>query len=163
MRGAPKSRSLPFFVAVFLSLAGLPCSGAGEDLVGPTARGAILEHVPAWQNLVAAYQPRPEALDKLRGLGREVRIEVYFGSWCSDSMAHLSAFFKILDLVDTPLLQPVYFGVPEAKDKRAPYTKGGDIVRLPTFIVIVNGREIGRIVETPKKTVEEDLVRILGL
>ncbi len=151
------------FIVVLAGFALIPCSSAGQDLVGPTSREAILEHVPAWQDLVAAYQPKPGALDKLRGLGREVRIEVYFGSWCSDSMAHVSAFFKILDLVDTPLLQPAYFGVPEAKENRAPYYQGKDIVKLPTFIVIVDGREAGRIVETPQKTVEEDLVRILGL
>ena len=156
-------KSLFFSIAVLFSVTLIPCSAAGQDLVGPTSREAILEHVPAWGDLVAAYQPKPEALDKLRGLGREVRIEVYFGSWCSDSMAHVSAFFKILDLVDSPLLRPVYFGVPEAKDKRAPYYQGKDIVKLPTFIVIVDGREVGRIVETPKKTVEEDLVTILGL
>ena len=163
MRGALKSKSPVVLLAVFLSLAVLPCSAAGEDLVGPTTREAILEHVPAWQDQVAAYQPKVEALDKLRGLGREVRIEVFFGSWCSDSMAHVSAFFKVLDLVETPLLQPVYFGVPEAKDKRASAYQGRDIVKLPTFIVIFDGREIGRIVETPKKSVEEDLVKILGL
>jgi hypothetical protein len=157
------SKSLFASIVVLLGFALIPCSAAGQDLVGPTSREAILEHVPAWQDLVAAYQPKPEALDKLRGLGREVRIEIYFGSWCSDSMAHISAFFKILDLVDTPLLQPVYFGIPEAKEKRAPYYQGKDIVKLPTFVIIVDGREAGRIVETPQKSGEEDLVRILGL
>lgn len=154
----------PFVVIiVLLRFALLPCFAAGQDLVGPTSREAILERVPAWQDLVAAYQPKPEALDKLRGLSREVRVEVYFGSWCSDSMAHVSALFKVLDLADTPLLQPAYFGVPEAKDKRAPYLQGKSVVKIPTFIVIVDGREAGRIVETPKKSVEEDLVTILGL
>ena len=148
---------------VLLSFALVPCLRAGEDLAGPVSREAILAHNPGWQDLVAAYQPKPEALERLRGLGREVRIEVYFGSWCSDSMAHVSAFFKVLDLADTPLLQAAYFGVPEAKDKRAPYIEGKDIVKLPTFIVLVGGRELGRIVETPKKSVEEDLVKILGL
>ncbi|HMA52930.1 MAG TPA: thioredoxin family protein [Acidobacteriota bacterium] len=154
----------PFAViAVFLNIVLVPVVAAGHDLVGPTTREAILEHTPAWQEIIAAYQPKPEAIDKLRGLGREVRVEVYFGSWCSDSMAHVSALFKILDLADTPLLQPVYFGVPEAKEKRAPYLQGKDVVKLPTFIVIVDGRETGRIVETPKKSMEEDLVKILGL
>jgi hypothetical protein len=157
------SKSLFVFTVLLLSLAIIPSFAAGEDLVGPTTREAILEHSPAWQDLVAAYQPKPEALDKLRALGHEVRIEVYFGSWCSDSMAHVSAFFKVLDLADTPLLQPVYFGVPEAKEKRTPYYQGKDIVKLPTFIVIVDGREAGQIVETPKRSVEEDLVRIIGL
>ncbi len=154
----------PFVVVlILLSFALLPSFAAGEDLVGPTSREAILEHSPDWQGLVAAYQPKPDALDKLRGLGREVVIEVYFGSWCSDSMAHVSAFFKVLDLADTPLLRADYFGVPEAKDKRAPYEGGRKIEKLPTFVVLVDGREAGRIVETPKKSVEKDLVRILGI
>jgi len=148
---------------ILICLALLPCLGAGEEVLGPVSRETILDKIPAWVDLVAAYQPAPEAVDKLRGLGREVVIEVYFGSWCSDSMAHVSAFFKVLDLADTPLLRAGYFGVPEAKDKRAPYTGGRKIDKLPTFVVMVDGREAGRIIETPKKSVEEDLVRILGL
>ena len=154
----------PFVVlALFISLALLPCPAAGEEVLGPVSRETILEKIPAWVDLVAAYQPAPEAVDKLRGLAREVVIEVYFGSWCSDSMAHVSAFFKVLDLADTPLLRAGYFGVPEAKDERAPYTGGRKIDKLPTFVVMVDGREVGRIIETPKKSVEEDLVRILGI
>src|SRR5512136_540455 len=141
----------------------LPCLASGEDLVGPTSREAILEHSPDWQGIMASYQPEAGALDKLRALGREVRIEVFFGSWCSDSIAHVPAFFKVLDLVDTPLIRAEYFGVPEAKEKRAEYCRGRDVVKLPTFIVFVDGREAGRIAETPQKSVEEDLVRILGL
>ncbi len=157
-------RKSPFFVVFILLGSGFALSSAAqEDLLGPVAREAILEHSPAWRDLVAAYQPKPEALDKLRALGREARIEVYFGSWCSDSKAHVSAFFKVLDLVDAPVLQAAYFGVPEDKSKRVGYFQGREIVRLPTFIVIVDGREIGRIVETPETTIEEDLVRILGL
>ena len=140
-----------------------PAPAAAEELLGPVGREAILEHSPSWRDAVAAYQPDPGALDKLRGLAREVRIEVYFGSWCADSAAHVPAFFKVLDMADTPLLQPVFFGVPEAKDKRAGYCRGRDIVKLPTFLIFADGREIGRIVETPKRSVETDLVRILGL
>jgi len=141
-----------------------PCASAAEDLAGPTTREAILEIRPSWQEVVASYQPDPEAIDKLRSLGREVQVLVFFGTWCSDSMAHVSAFFKILDLADTPLLQPRYIALPEDKAKRGPYLEGRkDVAKLPTFIVIVDGREAGRIVETPQKSVEADLVRILGL
>jgi hypothetical protein len=155
-------KSLLAVVLLFGSLT-VPGSSFAEDLVGPVGREAILEHCPAWTALIASYQPKPEALDKLRALGREVRIEIFFGSWCSDSEAHVSEFFKVLDLVDSPLLQPAYFGVPEAKDKRPPYYQGRDIVKVPTFVVFVDGREAGRIVEKPERSLEEDLVRILGL
>jgi hypothetical protein len=159
------SRSRLFSSAVFLlSLAVIPFLAAAQDLAGPTTREAILEIRPSWRDLVASYQPDAQALDKLRGLAREVRIEVFFGTWCPDSMAHVSALFKILDLADTPLLQPRYVAIPEDKAKRAPYLGGRtDITKLPTFIILVDGREAGRIVETPKKSVEADLVKILGL
>ena len=157
------SKSPLALIAALSVLALLPCFASGEDLVGPTSREAILEHCPDWLGLTASYQPKPAALDKLRALGREVRVEVFFGSWCSDSIAHVPAFFKVLDLVDLPFIRAEYFGVPEAKEKRAEYYQGRDVVKLPTFIVFVDGREAGRIVETPQSSVEEDLVRILGL
>jgi hypothetical protein len=151
------------FSALIVLAAFSPLSPAVEDLVGPTGREAILAHCPAWREHVTAYQPKPQALKKLRGLEREVRIEVYFGSWCSDSEAHVSEFFKVLDLLDSPLVQTDYIGIPKDKAKRAPFYQGKDIVRLPTFVVLVDGREAGRIVETPERSIEEDLVRILGL
>ena len=159
------SRSRLFLSPLFLlSLALSLASAAGQDLAGPTTREAILALRPSWQDPVASYQPDPEALAKLQGLSREVRIEVFFGTWCSDSMAHVSALFKILDMADTPLLQPRYIAVPEDKAKRQAYFEGRtDISKLPTFIIILDGREAGRIVETPKKSVEADLVKILGL
>jgi hypothetical protein len=141
----------------------LPAFAAEDEIVGPLTREVLFEKHPDWQAVAAAYQPKPDCVEKLRAFGREVRIELYFGTWCSDSKAHVSAYFKVLEMADTPLIQTSCTGIPEDKDKRAPYYKGRDIVRLPTFIVFVDGQEIGRIVETPEKSVEEDLVRILGL
>jgi len=43
----------------------------------------------------------------------------------------------------------------------SPIIAGKDIEKLPTFIVLVNGIEKGRIVETPARTVEEDLLALL--
>jgi thiol-disulfide isomerase/thioredoxin len=149
--------------SVCLSAVVLPFSGFAQDLTGPSSREAILKHSPDWEATAAAYQPDMAAVGKLRGLSREVLIEVYFGSWCSDCAARLPAFFKILDMVDSPLIRVRYTGVPRKKEDRAPYLGGREIERVPTFIIFVDGREAGRIVESPRKTIEEDLVAILGL
>jgi thiol-disulfide isomerase/thioredoxin len=144
----------------FVSVSAVP---GQVEMLGPLSREAILEQHPDWQATAAAYQPKPDCLEKLGALAREVKIEIYLGTWCSDSKAHVSAYFKVLEMADTPLLQTAYIGIPEDKGKRAPYYRGKDILKLPTFLVFVDGREAGRIVETPAKSVEEDLVRILGL
>lgn len=155
--------SKAFITNLVLALAlASPLAGQGE-MLGPVSREALFERHPDWQAVAAAYQPKPDFVEKLRALGREVRVEIYLGTWCTDSKAHVSEYFKVLDLADTPLIQTACTGIPEDKDKRAPYFQGKDIVKLPTFLVFIDGREIGRIVETPEKSVEEDLVRILGL
>jgi hypothetical protein len=131
------------------------------DLVGPATRDQILEAQPEWQAVVAAYDPDPEAVARLKSLDHPVTVEVFLGTWCSDSRAHVSEFFKILDLVDSPLIIPSYVAVPRDKEARRPLTEGKDIWKVPTFIVSVDGREVGRIIETPAKSVERDLVDIL--
>jgi alkanesulfonate monooxygenase SsuD/methylene tetrahydromethanopterin reductase-like flavin-dependent oxidoreductase (luciferase family) len=140
-----------------------PSIAAEEEIVGPLTRETLYEKYPDWQAVAAAYQPKPACVDALRSFGREVRIEIYLGTWCSDSKAQVSAFFKVLEMADSPLFQTVCTGIPEDKAKRAPFYQGKDIVKLPTFLVYVAGQEVGRIVETPERSVEEDLVRILGL
>jgi hypothetical protein len=157
--------SRSFFAAALAValLAPVPAAPGQDEMVGPLTRDALMERQPDWQAVAAAYQPKPDSVDKLRALAREVRVEIYLGTWCSDSKAHVSAYFKVLEMADTPLIQTACVGVPEDKAKRAPYYLGKDIEKLPTFIVLVDGREAGRIVETPERSVEEDLVRILGL
>ena len=151
------------FLSFLSALAVVSCLAAEEELTGPVTREILFEKFPEWQAVAAAYQPRPDCVDKLRAFGREVRVEIYLGTWCSDSQAHVNEFFKVLEMADSPLFRVSCTAIPQDKDKRAPFYQGKDIVKLPTFCVFVDGREIGRIVETPERSVEEDLVRILGL
>jgi len=130
------------------------------ERLGPLTKGQIIEVCPEWQAVAAAYSPDPAALDSLRSLSREVAIEVFLGTWCSDSKDHVAEFFKVLELADTPLLRPVYVAVPEDRARRAPYFHGLAVEKIPTFVVTVDGREVGRIVEHPKMSVEADLVAI---
>jgi hypothetical protein len=131
------------------------------DLVGPVTKETVFQKCADWQPIAAAYNPKPEFIERLRGLAREIRVEVFLGTWCSDSKAHVSEYFKVLEIADTPLIQTSYIAVPEDKTKRAAYYQGKDILKIPTFIVFVNGLEKGRIVEVPQKSVEEDLVAII--
>jgi hypothetical protein len=125
------------FPSLMLLALGVYCGS--RDLEGPCTREEILKNSPEWQAGLAAYSPKPEFIDRLRSLAVEIRIDVYFGTWCSDSKSHVPALFKVLELADTPLLQADCYAVPEAKSKRAPFFRGNDIKNLPTFIVFVDG------------------------
>ena len=140
----------------------LPAFG-GEEMRGPATRTQILTAVPEWESVMASYQPNPAAVGALHNLAQPALIEVYFGSWCSDSKDHVSALFKVLDLADNPLLQTAYIALPRDKAERAKYVAANmEIVKLPTFIVLVDSKEKGRLIERPTATVEDDLAAILA-
>lgn len=133
----------------------------GNDLVGPVTQDDILESFPEWREVVASYTPQEEAIEKLKAIDFAVEIEIILGTWCPDSKEHVSAYFKIIELAENPLLVSSYIGIPKEKEEREPYIQGKNIQRVPTFIVSLNDEEIGRIIEHPEKSVEEDLVEII--
>ena len=133
-----------------------------QETTGPIPSEEIFQKCPGWEAVAAAYTPSPEAVERLRAVSREVLIEVFLGTWCSDSKSHVSALLKVLEVVDNPLIRATFVAVPEDKGKRTPFLAGKDILKIPTFIVLVDGAEKGRIVETPVKTVEDDLADIIG-
>jgi thiol-disulfide isomerase/thioredoxin len=131
-------------------------------LVGALTPEAILEKVPEWKPYVEAYSPRLDIISRLQAVPEEVRVEIFLGTWCPDCRQHISAYIKIMDMVQNPLIRTTYTGVPRDREARGPYTEGRDIKRLPTFILFFRGEEIGRIVETPRSSVEEDFWGILA-
>lgn len=132
-----------------------------DELIGPLTEATILEAYPDWQGVKASYFPQTESLDKLKSLNDMINVEVILGTWCPDCKQHVSAYFKIIEMTDNPMIQSSYTGIPKEKEAREPYIQGKNIVRIPTFIVSINGEEKGRIIEHPEKSIEEDLVGII--
>ena len=149
-------------ITIVALTAAFAASSPPDELSGPVTRSQILAAAPDWEPNLAAYQPKTEALEALKKVAEPVLIETYFATWCSDSKAHVPALFSVLDRADNPLLQASYTALPRAKAERSRFIpEGRAIDKLPTFIVFLNGREIGRIVETPAHSVEEDLAALL--
>lgn len=135
--------------------------GSEKELTGPLSKEDILENVPEWQELVASYTPKPEIIEKLKSLNKEIQVEIFMGCWCPDCRQHVSAYFKIMEMADNPFISTSYIGIPREREARKEFIQGKNIVRIPTFIVYFQNQEIGRIIETPAKSVEEDLIDII--
>ncbi len=136
--------------------------GQNSDLIGSLTEENILESYPDWQGIKASYFPQSESLERLKSVNFMVKVEVILGTWCSDSKQHVSAYFKLMEMADNPMIQTSYTGIPKEKEAREPYIQGKNITRVPTFIVTIDGEEHGRIIEHPEKSVEEDLLDIIG-
>ena len=108
-----------------------------------------------------SYLPDPEMLKLLKPLLPDLKIIIVLGTWCSDSRLHVSRFFKIADSVGIDENTTSLICVDETKREENGLTDHLDIVKVPTFIFLKNDKEIGRIIEAPKNTLEGDMVQIL--
>ncbi len=135
-----------------------PLAGASDDiLLGRVKPSAILAISEAWRGGHDSYEPAAEDLNLLSVPRARANLDVYFGSWCGDSRREVPRLLKILDRAAPSDLRVRFYGVDRAKKEPARLVRRARIERVPTIIVSVGGREIGRIVETPKSSLEHDL------
>ena len=129
-----------------------------EDLAG----------LSGWSEVYDGYAPNPEALDRLSSAAGSYRIVVVLGTWCSDSEREVPRLARVLDDVGNPGLELVLTGVDRSKRVADPeiiglLPDGPAVERVPTIIVLDElGREMGRVVETAERPIEELLVGFLA-
>ena len=91
----------------------------------------------------------------------QIRLQVYLGTWCSDSKEHVPKFLRLATIFGWK-----YELIGLNREKECPFEKkeckNWDISYVPTFIVLRSGIEIGRIVENPQKSLAEDLDAIFS-
>lgn len=145
-------------VVVFL-FSGL-LSGGGK--MEKMDRDKILQTGKEWQYMYDKYEPDETFIETLEAqLGKNLKIDVYLGTWCSDSRNNVPKFIKILDRLETKV--PVnYYNVPRKAGKEVKYfIEDLKVERVPTFIFYRDGKEIGRIIENPKNSLVEDFLEII--
>jgi len=107
------------------------------------------------------YLPDEHRINQLEILAEDVSIRIVLGTWCSDSRREVPRFFKILKAIRFPNERLEIIGVNRKKIAPEVGVEEGYVDYVPTFIIFFNDFEIGRIVETPYNTLEEDLLEIL--
>ncbi len=112
------------------------------------------------------YSPKPDVINTVQKQLHPYTITVFMGTWCGDSKREVPRFYKILEELDFPLDRITMVAVNNQRDfyKQSPggEHEGLNIHRVPTFIFYKEGEEINRIVESPKTTLEEDILAILS-
>ena len=130
--------------------------------LGIISKQEILSGRTIYNHNYVEYVPKPDALEAIYKCSQPVEVKVIFGDWCKDSKKHVPAFIKTMEFADNKAIEVVYINVDRKKKEPADLIHGLNIVSVPTFIVFLNGKEVGRIVETPKVSVENDLADLLS-
>jgi len=118
-----------------------------------------------WKDIYEKSEFDQQKLEQLsRLISTEIRIEVYFAFWCSDSKNNLPIFKKLIDNLKSPFSPEIAYFVVERKPSKDVefYYQLRQVRRIPTFIVFLGDLEIGRIVENPESSILDDLIKILS-
>ena len=107
------------------------------------------------------YIPDRKVVKKISKRSRGVSIAIILGTWCPDSREQVPRFYKILD--EAGIGEEILTVICVDGYKQFDDTTGGlyDIEKVPTFIFIRDGMEIGRIVESPEESLEKDFLSFL--
>ena len=107
-----------------------------------------------------AYHPDLNGFDSANL--KQISIKIFMGTWCHDSKREVPRLYKILDELYYAYENFEIIGL--TKDKKGyfqDYATFG-ITNTPTIIFYRNDMEIGRIIEEPKGSLEDQMARIIA-
>jgi thiol-disulfide isomerase/thioredoxin len=104
----------------------------------------------------------PEFVPMIRGVQEGVDVTIFFGGWCVDSKREVPRFLRLADESGFPKSRIRLYALDRTKKSDDGLTEKFGIVRIPTFIFLKDGKEIGRITESPTTTLEGDVLTILA-
>lgn len=108
------------------------------------------------------YQPDSASVAFLSHFNHIVDIKILFGTWCHDSKREVPAFIKTMEQANNPKFRIQYIPVNDDKMDPNGFYERYNLQYTPTFIILKDGNEIGRVVESPIESIEQDLVQILN-
>jgi hypothetical protein len=163
---------------IFIMLIALPALIQAQEmnrkLIDPTLNEEILidycnraglktgEFGEMYRMYYPIYKPDREVISKLKQRKSGLGVIIVLGTWCSDSQEQVPKFLKVWDKVYFLGSDLTIIAVNKEKKGDQVDISKYDIQRVPTFIFTRNGKEIGRIIETPIRTLEEDMLLIVG-
>jgi len=149
---------------ILASVCFVGCGGGADAVNRDGLLGVIMRsQLPAtYQATYDSVQIEKNFIDLIRIAGEGVETKVFLGTWCSDSRREVPRFLKVMDLAGTSSAGFTLFGL----DRKMKSPGGSEapfhIERVPTFVFLKQGKEIGRIVEFPQTSIEGDMVSILA-
>ena len=90
------------------------------------------------------YSPHSSVLDELRSFPAEVRVRVYFGTWCAYCSIYVPRMMKVARELAGSTIQVEFYGLPSPATQD-PIVNELRIDGVPTGLIYVDGEEVARI------------------
>ncbi len=96
---------------------------------------------------IQGYTPWAQAVDALKANKDSIHILAFGGTWCDDTKYILPKFYALTEAAGLPQDRITLLGVDHGKKTIQHLSEAFNVTLVPTFIVLKNGKEIGRVVE----------------
>lgn len=115
---------------------------------------------PAYAYKAQGYEPNADALEALKAVDQDVRMVVYFGSWCPFCKQNVPWSVRLAQELAETKIGVEFYGLPRpATDD--PESTRAKIDAVPTAVVYVDGKEKGRLDGNDLKVPEKALKKLL--
>ncbi|WP_316820635.1 thioredoxin family protein [Pedobacter gandavensis] len=132
------------------------------NICNRTGFKAIPEMQNRYEVEYPAYQPDQTTIEALQPLIKDKKITIVIGTWCGDSQLQVPHFYKMLDALKIQEKDVTLICVDRSKKAENGLIDGMNITNVPTFIFNANGKELGRITESPRESLEKDMLSIFA-
>jgi len=131
-------------------------------LLGFHEAAALRDQKPEYDRLARGYSPSARSLEALRGVGGDVRVLIYFGTWCPTCGRLVPRVLRVAEELDGAEIDFEYYGLPRQIDSD-PNANRDDVHGVPTGIVYVGGKEVARLGVQELSSPETALAKLLGV
>ena len=139
-----------FSVQALFAQTEISYDGSGKVIKGFMNRTDLDTAFTWFKQNQQGYSPEANALKALTAKKDSINIVVFGGTWCGDTRALVPKFFSFTDAAGFSPNRITMIGVDNSKKTVHNLTDVFNVTRVPTFIVMKNGKEIGRVVEYGK-------------
>ena len=145
-------------LAVLIVMVSTNAIGADDisEVVGEMSGEALLAQYPAFMDEYKSYQPSDAEIKAVSALEDDTLL-ILFGTWCHDSEREVPRLLKTLDASGLDVPQFTLFAVDRKKSDPEGVTEKHGLKYTPTFILMRDGEEIGRVVERAETSLTQDL------
>jgi hypothetical protein len=149
-----------FFATVFLIT--LSCTAQSQFVVTQEGSDKILKGIFSQQHLSqdtafkwyaqnqSGYTPPADVVTAFKSKASQVQVIAFGGTWCEDTKQIFPKFFSILNASAFPSDHLTLVGVDRNKKTIGHLAEALNVLNVPTFIILKEGREVGRVVEYGK-------------
>ena len=132
-------------------------------LLGDQDLAGLKAYSRDYARLAEQYKPSKAFLESLRSESRAVRVEVYFGTWCPFCQEMVPRIMRVAEELEGSKIQVEFYGLPQAGFSQDPKARALNLTGVPTGVVYVGDREVGRIKtngwKIPELTINRFLVK----